>query len=188
MSFSFLINSVNHLVEPHLRSKLSHAAGLRCTSRCAASLCSVSKTIENGLKTFIFTMRGHFSYRVHLSQHRPVCEEQRLPGVHNNEVKEGAPGLLGASRLQWRIILNPAEFFPTNLTTTNTVLPVCNLQAGTSWSPEGRGGDTLEKVEKLQFEQWSGKVHLGVFVVTVSGNKNLCHLFNSGQQNGDIWL
>lgn len=34
------------------------------------------------------------SYRVHLSQHGPVGEELRLPGVHDDQVEEGAPGLV----------------------------------------------------------------------------------------------
>lgn len=34
------------------------------------------------------------SYRVHLSQHGPVAEELRLPGVHHDQVEAGAPGLV----------------------------------------------------------------------------------------------
>lgn len=33
------------------------------------------------------------SYRVHLSQHGPVGEELWLPGVHDDQVEERAPGL-----------------------------------------------------------------------------------------------
>lgn len=32
-------------------------------------------------------------YRVHLPQHRPLGEEQRLLGVHDDQVEEGAPGV-----------------------------------------------------------------------------------------------
>lgn len=33
------------------------------------------------------------SYRVHLSQDGPVGEEQRLPGVHHDQVEKRAPGV-----------------------------------------------------------------------------------------------
>lgn len=33
------------------------------------------------------------SYRVHLPQHGPVGEELRLPGVHDDQVEERAPGI-----------------------------------------------------------------------------------------------
>lgn len=32
-----------------------------------------------------------FTHCVHLSQHRPPCKEQRLPGVHHDQVKVGPP-------------------------------------------------------------------------------------------------
>lgn len=35
-----------------------------------------------------------FSYRVHLSQHGPLGEEERLLGVHDDQVEEGAPGVV----------------------------------------------------------------------------------------------
>lgn len=33
-------------------------------------------------------------YRVHLSQHGPLGEEERLLGVHDDQVEERAPGLI----------------------------------------------------------------------------------------------
>lgn len=38
-------------------------------------------------------------HRVHLSEHRPLCEEQRLPGVHQNQAKVGLPGPVGRAVL-----------------------------------------------------------------------------------------
>lgn len=35
-----------------------------------------------------------FSYRVHLSQHGPLGEEERLLGVHDDQVEERAPGVV----------------------------------------------------------------------------------------------
>lgn len=35
-----------------------------------------------------------FSYRVHLPQHGPLGEEERLLGVHDDQVEERAPGVV----------------------------------------------------------------------------------------------
>lgn len=54
-------------------------------------------------------MREASSYRVHLSQHRPPREEQRLPGVHDDQVEEGAPGLLLSPGLGVKTNVKPIQ-------------------------------------------------------------------------------
>lgn len=39
------------------------------------------------------------THRVHLSEHRPLAEEERLPGVHQDQVKVGLPGPVGGAGL-----------------------------------------------------------------------------------------
>ncbi|KAF3843997.1 hypothetical protein F7725_016045 [Dissostichus mawsoni] len=45
------------------------------------------------------------AHRVHLSEHRPLSEEQRLPGVHQDQIEVGLPGPVGGSRLglTWQV-------------------------------------------------------------------------------------
>lgn len=62
--------------------KMKHVTG-KC--RCSTLWISSSNTL---------------SHRVHLSQHSPLCKEQRLFGVHNDKVEIRAPALFGASRLE----------------------------------------------------------------------------------------
>lgn len=78
--------------QPDLRSKRFRAGGRPCTSRCEASPCSASKPHQWGAVQLVLS--NSLPHRVHLSQHRPLGEEQRLPGVHHDQVEEGAPGVV----------------------------------------------------------------------------------------------
>lgn len=42
------------------------------------------------------------AHRVYLSEHRTLSEEQRLPGVHQDQIKVGLPGPVGGTSL-WSI-------------------------------------------------------------------------------------
>lgn len=47
------------------------------------------------------TLSSDFAYCVHLSEHCTLCEEQRFPGIHQDQIKVGLPGPVRGARLGW---------------------------------------------------------------------------------------
>lgn len=95
------------------------------------------------------------AHRVDLSQHRTLSEEQRLPGVHQDQIKVGLPGPVGGTSLWWvhththtvRVNIEHASFTCTCNTfkvrskgRESFVLPSGHegSQTGRSWFSEGK--------------------------------------------------
>lgn len=85
-----------HICASSLKSR--HAIGLQHVRIRQRSHAVLRYLVMSSLPPAVCSVSAH---RVDLSEHRALCEEQRLPGVHQDQIKVGLPGPVGGTSLWW---------------------------------------------------------------------------------------